>query len=340
MSPVPSRAPAVLSLRALGLGDFLTALPALRAVADRFPEHRRVVAMPGELEPLARLAGVADEVLPIRGRAAVVPLADAWRAGPGRRDVDLDVAVNLHGRGPESHQALLALHPRRLVAFAHPDVGASRHGPAWREDEHEVARWCRLLEESGIPADPDHLDLSPPAIQELSPALAATVRGATVIHPGAASSARRWPAERWADVARDEHDHGHTVVLTGSAGETDLARSVAFAAGLPAHAVVAGRTSVLELAAVVAAAGALVSADTGVAHLATAVGTPSVVLFGPTPPARWGPPPGRPIHRALWAGSGGDPHADRPHPGLLAVTVEGVLAALAEVRAAPAVPAR
>ena len=65
--------------------------------------------------------------------------------------------------------------------------------------------------------------------------------------------------------------------------------------------------------------------DTGVAHLATAFGTPSVVLFGPTPPAEWGPPPERPQHVVLHRGGRGDPHADEPDPGLLAITVEDVL---------------
>jgi uncharacterized protein YjbJ (UPF0337 family) len=67
--------------------------------------------------------------------------------------------------------------------------------------------------------------------------------------------------------------------------------------------------------------------DTGVAHLATAYRTPSVVLFGPTPPGEWGPPPDRPQHRVLWRGGRGDPHADAPDPGLLAIAVEDVLAA-------------
>ncbi|WP_449062773.1 glycosyltransferase family 9 protein, partial [Planomonospora algeriensis] len=59
-------------------------------------------------------------------------------------------------------------------------------------------------------------------------------------------------------------------------------------------------------------------------HLASAFATPSVVLFGPVPPALWGPPPGGP-HTALWAGSRGDPHGERPDPGLLRIEVPQVL---------------
>jgi ADP-heptose:LPS heptosyltransferase len=88
--------------------------------------------------------------------------------------------------------------------------------------------------------------------------------------------------------------------------------------------VLAGRTDIVELAALIAAAGRVVCGDTGVAHLATAVATPSVVLFGPTPPTRWGPPATR-HHVALWAGRDGDPQGREPDPGLLALTVGDVI---------------
>jgi Domain of unknown function (DUF2382) len=61
-----------------------------------------------------------------------------------------------------------------------------------RADEHEVVRWCRLLSEAAIPADPTQLDLPAPSL----PSVLAEARGATVVHPGAADAARRWPAER------------------------------------------------------------------------------------------------------------------------------------------------
>lgn len=301
-------------LRALGLGDLLTAVPALRALAAAFPDHRRVLAAPAALHPLVRLSATVDEAVD------AAPLAALDRSLAGA-----DVAVNLHGRGPQSHRVLLDSAPRRLIAFAHPDVPESAEGPPWSSTEHEVMRWCRLLRESGVPADPTALDLpAPPGPPPPG------VGGATVIHPGAASGARRWPPERWAAVARHETGQGRTVVVTGSAGERTLALEVAEMAGLPASAVLAGRTDVLGLASVIAAAGLVVCGDTGVAHVATALGTPSVVLFGPVRPSQWGPPPDRPRHVALWAGQLGDPHGQEPDPGLLRITVDDVCAALAQ----------
>jgi ADP-heptose:LPS heptosyltransferase len=303
--------PLLLVLRALGLGDFLTALPALRALADAFPDHRRLLAAPLALEPLVRLTGVADAML------------DVARLEPLESPDAPDVAVNLHGRGPQSHRVLLGTRPRRLIAFAHPRASGPGLAPRWRTDEHEVARWCRLLVAHGIPADPGRLELPPPAVA-VSPAAV----GATLIHPGAASEARRWPVDRWAALARAEATAGRQVILTAGPGEIDLARAVARRAGLDAGVVQAG-ADLVQLAALVRAASRVVVGDTGVAHLATALGTPSVVLFGPTSPALWGPPPERRQHRALWAGLSGDPHGARVAPGLLAISVSEVQAALA-----------
>jgi ADP-heptose:LPS heptosyltransferase len=147
---------------------------------------------------------------------------------------------------------------------------------------------------------------------------------------------KRWPSERWAAVARGELAAGRRVVVTGSAEERPLAEAVADGAGLPASAVLAGRTDLAGLAAAVAVAGRVACADTGVAHLASAFRVPSVVVFGPFGPDLWGPPPGRPWHRALWSGRPGDPAAESTDPGLLEIEVEAVAAALRTLPAAPA----
>jgi ADP-heptose:LPS heptosyltransferase len=307
--------PALVALRALGLGDLLTAVPALRGLAAAFPGHRRMLATSPGVAPLLGLVRSATGE-PCFTAVPAQPLGPLPAVAHGA-----DVAVNLHGRGPQSHGVLRAARPRRLIAFAHPDV-PGHAGPPWRAGEHEVERWCRLLGWAGVDCDPGLLRIARPR----RPAPAAA-HGATLLHPGAASVARRWPAGRWAAVARAERERGRTVLLTGSAQEAGLARAIAASAGLGAGAVLAGRTDVLGLAGLVAAAGRLVCGDTGVAHLATALGTPSVVLFGPTSPATWGPRLAGP-HRILWAGRTGDPHATTPDPGLLEIDTGAVLAAL------------
>ena len=304
--------PVAVALRPLGLGDLLTGVPAIRGIRAAVPDHTLVLATTPALAPLAGLIDAVDEVLPA---AELEPLD--W-AGPPPQ-----LAVDLHGKGPLSHVVVADLHPERLLTFDSPGYP----GPTWYADEHEVGRWCRLVSEGlGVPCDPDALDLAVPP----GPPVAA---GVTVVHPGAAYPGRRWPPERFAAVARHLADAGHDVRITGGPAERELAQTVATAAGLPDDAVLAGRTTSLELAGVVAAARLVVCGDTGVAHLASAYRRPSVVLFGPVSPALWGPPPrdgrGGPLHVVLWHGDGtGDPHGTDLDPALARITVDEVLTAL------------
>jgi ADP-heptose:LPS heptosyltransferase len=133
------------------------------------------------------------------------------------------------------------------------------------------------------------------------------------VHPGAASVDRRWPADRFAAVAAGLADRGHAVRVTAGPGEEALARTVVRQTGRPAVTVAAG-LDLPSLADLVGDSALVVCGDTGVAHLATALCTPSVVIFGPAPPSRWGPPP-LPRHRVLW----------RP-PSVLSVPTSEVLA--------------
>jgi ADP-heptose:LPS heptosyltransferase len=306
-----SAAPVALVLRALGLGDLLVAVPALRALRRARPDHRIVLATPAVLGPLAELAGAVDAVRP------TASIEDLRRlpAGPP------DLAVNLHGAGPQSHAALDATGPAARIGFGGPGGWAGpTHAEALAGHPHERELWCGLLEGHGIPADPLDLRLDPVARSE----------PVVVVHPGAAFGAKRWPVDRFAAVAH-ALDGPVPVVITGSAAERDGAGRTAEAAGLPADRLLAGRTTLAELCALVAGARLVVSGDTGIAHLASAFGTPSVVLFGPTGPDRWGPPPGP--HRVLEHPESrrGDPFADDPDPALLDVRVDEVLDAAASL---------
>src|SRR5215218_11145719 len=156
------REPPLLVLRALGLGDLLTAVPALRALARAFPEQQRVLAAPAALAPLVELIGTDPRRAPDGVDRVIDKLVDLPAAVAGRAPTLHDasrlprgaLAVNLHGRGPESHRILLAAAPSHLIAFAHPQIPQDAGGPAWESGEHEVARWCRLLRAHGITADP------------------------------------------------------------------------------------------------------------------------------------------------------------------------------------------
>ena len=99
-------APTLLALRALKLGDLLVAVPALNGLRRAFPEHRIVLATSAWLAPVVGLVAAVDELLPAAGLSRPLEV----EAGT------IDVAVNLHGRGPESGDLIAALRPTRLIA--------------------------------------------------------------------------------------------------------------------------------------------------------------------------------------------------------------------------------
>jgi ADP-heptose:LPS heptosyltransferase len=303
--------PVLLVLRALGLGDLLVAVPALHALRRAYPGHRLFYAGPPWLAAALDLVG-GYELLPQSG------LTDSLSALPG----GVDIAVNLHGRGPESTELLRAAGARKIMAH-----GTGTDGPCWVEEMNERERWTRLLQWYGIGADPLDCALRRPAV-------AAAVPGATVIHVGAAFASRLWPAERFAHVARRLFDGGHQVVFTGSADERPRAVEICTRAGLPVSAVLAGKLDLETFAACIADARLVVSADTGAAHLASAYARPSIVMFGPVRPERWGPPPGPHVVLTRELLRRGDPFAESPDPALLGVTVEDVLTAASELESA------
>lgn len=110
--------------------------------------------------------------------------------------------------------------------------------------------------------------------------------GYVVLHPGASVPARAWPERRCAEAVEALTAAGHRVLVTGGPGERALTAAVAGGAGLD----LGGATTLLEMAALLDGAAAVVVGNTGPAHLAAAVGTPVVSLFAPVvPAARWAP---------------------------------------------------
>ncbi|MET3903906.1 glycosyltransferase family 9 protein [Paenarthrobacter sp. 4246] len=302
--------PVLLVLRALKLGDLLVSVPALRGLHRAFPEHRILYAAPAWVAEAVELVGSIHH-LPTPG------LDDPLTVPRGT----VDIAVNLHGNGPESRLRIEELQANRVIAHESPGID----GPAWITGIPERERWTRLLGWHGIDADPLDYRLNRPAVPSPRP-------GATVIHVGAAYGSRLWPVERFADVAVQLAAAGHQVVLTGGTSERVRAEETAALAKLKGanldDGLLAGRQGLAEFAATIAGARLVVSADTGAAHLASAYGRPSVVLFGPAPAEEWGPPPGPHVVLTAVELRRGDVFSADPDPALLAVSVRDVVDAV------------
>lgn len=308
--------PVALLLRPLGLGDFMTGLPAIRLIRRLLPDHQLVLAAGPQFQPLLPLIGYLDELLPA---AELQPVRGL--------DRPVDIGIDLHGNGIASRRVVAQLRPRRLVGFGNPADGLL--GPPWRLAggvEHEVQRWCRLVQHTlgsgdDSPAGPVAGSVAPPGL--------AVGHDLTVLHPGAAYRSRRWPVDRFIQLGRQLSAAGHRLVVTATGREAAPARLVA----ANSHAELRLDLSLPKLFSLVDQAQLVISGDTGIAHVASNFRTPSITLFGPVSPAVWGPP-ADPRHVVLWHGDGtGDPHGNRVDPALLRISVDEVLAAVARLDA-------
>jgi ADP-heptose:LPS heptosyltransferase len=248
------------------------------------------------------------------------------------RSQNFDVVIQMHGSGPQSN-----IVARQIPARHH--AGYRSVGEAARPDElsmpyptagSEVQRNLALVQSIGVGDSDESLELPIPPESDLRAALLlhdAGIEGPYVcLHPGAKLPSRRWPAERFASVAAGLEAMGNRVVVTGTQAEAHLARQVmqAVRRGID----LTGKTDLACLAAVVKRASLVVCNDTGVSHVAVAVGTPTVVVSSGSDAARWATG-GAARHVTLAVDIECRPcmHATCPigHPCALAVTPQAVL---------------
>lgn len=292
--------------RALFLGDLLCATPAFRALRRRFPEAEiTLIGLPWAAELVGRLPTI-DRLLPFPGYPGIAEVPqDAARTAAfigDARATGFDLVLQMHGDGNISNGFVAALGARASLGYRRgPDARLTTSLP-WEAEEHETTRWNRLVAQLGARVDDGRLDL-PVSLAEQAHAEALLVAPETLVqgmpgpliglHPGAKDAARRWPTDRFAALGvRLAARHGARIVLTGGAGDRDLTAAVRAAMRHPALDL-AGRTDLGTFAAVVGRCDLIVTNDTGASHVATAVGTRSVVLFGPSRPRQWAPLDGR-----------------------------------------------
>lgn len=327
--------PTLLVLRHHGLGDLLTVQPALRGLRRRFPLHRLVVTCPSWLVPLALHFNSADQVLSEIAQSdqscCTVPdptkhqdIDNVLLDNVLRTVKDVDTLVSLRTPGPELIQIVRAFTPRLVVSYKYAGLDTSCDGLALDFSDHILTRWRRLLSTMDVDVQDSDLYAELPTQKHSV--------GFTVVHVGAGSPSRLWPIDRWANVIKHLFSAGHRIALTGSGNEAPLVRQVCEAADLSCDTEWSTRTDIMQLAHLVAGARLVLSTDTGVSHLATTFRRPAITLFGPVPPAWWGPPPGNPQHKTLWTGRIGDNYGERPDPGLLEISVESVIDAIEELR--------
>ncbi len=287
-------------LRALQLGDMLCAVPALRALRRSLPDAEIIlVALAWARELAERFSAYVDDFFELPGypglpeRQPDVAALPSFFADAHAREFDL--VVQLHGSGEITNPLAVLLGGRRTAGYYRrggfcPDPELFLPYP---EEGPEPRRLLQLIEFLGLPHAGEELEFplherDRNALAALPEARRLRPRGYVCVHPGARADSRRWKPESFGSVADELTRRGLQIVLTGLDGERALTERVAHAMSTRAIDL-AGRTDLGALAALLADARLLIANDTGVSHLAAALGVPSVVVFTSSDCARWAP---------------------------------------------------
>jgi ADP-heptose:LPS heptosyltransferase len=308
------RTVAVVRLR-VGLGDLLCTVPALRALRAARPDLHVTLVTWAEVAPVVeRMSAYVDRLLAFPGYPGIperTPDAGGWQpflreAGP------FDLALQAYGDNPAANEVCARLDATAVGGFW-PTAAASeppRGHLRYPHEIHEIDRHLRLMAHLGLSVGDEPavraLEFGVRPEDEAEDADLRTRHGLAagsyvVVHPGATSPSRRWPAERFAAVADDIAARGLRVVVTGVTAEREVTADVVRRArSRPLD--LTGVTSLGGLALLLRSAAVVVANDTGTAHLAAAVRTPSVTVYLSGDPAlvvpRW-PAPRGPRARGL-----------------------------------------
>jgi ADP-heptose:LPS heptosyltransferase len=274
-------------LRANALGDFVFAIPALRALRVQFPAARlTLLGRAWHADLLDGRDDLVDEVVVLPDvpgltapDGAVLDASwDAWVEQQRARRYDL--GVQLHGGGRYSNPVVAALRAGLSIGLHTPDAVALDRSVPYVDYQNEVVRLLEVVGLVGATGQP-YPGLRPRLLDRTAAAAhlpEVAGRRYAVLHPGATDPRRRWSAHRFAAVADVLADEGLLPVVTGTAEEASLTRTVM----TQARAEVVDATGRLPLAGLVgllADAEVVVSNDTGPLHLADALGCPTVGIF-------------------------------------------------------------
>jgi ADP-heptose:LPS heptosyltransferase len=232
---------------------------------------------------------------------AVFEFRPALTLLPAPNAIDLRSALLLaHRFRREAYDSVIVLDRSRWLRLAArlsraPVTGRARSmSPELR---HESEVYLDAVRELGVPTPRSASAIvpSPDSERVASELLAGVTSSFAVLHPGGAQNPgvnmldKRWPSHQFIELTTTLERDGVAVLLSGGPGDVELATQVANRAGIPASRILAGRADIGALAAVLRRATVYVGPDTGVSHIAAAVGVPTIAIFGPTNPRRYRP---------------------------------------------------
>jgi len=271
-------------LRGGGLGDLIFAIPAMAALKAAYPAASiTLLGTPIHKALLEAVKSPVDDVV-------VLPFAEGVR--PGEEDEagldvfftdmrarNFDLAVQLHGGGRYSNPFLLRLGARHTVGTRTADAASLERTMPYLYYQHEP---LRALEVAGFAgAFPVNLEATLAPADTAAPGAAdgAGAQPLVVVHPGATDPRRRWPAEKFAELASACAADGSHVAIIGDGSEQELAERVAALAASADVRSLAGALDMGGLVRLLARADVVVANDSGPRHLAQALGVPTVGIF-------------------------------------------------------------
>mgnify|MGYP000722281558 CR=1 FL=1 len=293
-------------LRASRIGDFLCAIPALRALRAALPDARITLITVPLLRGLAERLPYVDEVAPFPGFPGIaIQLFEAQNALHFLQRMQakkFDLALQLQGSGVYSNPFLLLLGARYNAGFVRTGDAAVRLDAALPlpQQGHEIHRALALPVFLGALPAGDHTEFPLTHVDHLraEALLQKMPRPLLGLHPTAHDPLRRWPLDRFEQAARTLHArYGGTIVILGGAGEYDYNRVLAERLGGICRDLT-GLTALGTLGAVMTRLALLITSDSGPAHIAYALGAPTVTVFRAGGSYRYGPPQAGPF-RAL-----------------------------------------
>jgi lipopolysaccharide heptosyltransferase I len=290
-----------LLVRLGAFGDIVHAIPVAAALSRAFPSARIDWIVSAKHRELLDLVPIIDRRLVIKDRGDAGGGTSLIAAIRELRRSHYDVAFDLQGLLKSAVLARLS-GAQRVVGFSsnylrerlarpfYTDVydpgGGGMYDP--RERSHVVQMNLGLLTAIGVAVGPPEFP-----IERVDTAIARAMRERAgnryaLVNPGAAWPNKRWPAARYGAVARAIEDrHGLKTIVSWGPGEEGLAQEVVRESS--GAALLSPRTSIGDLLALIRGATLMISGDTGPTHVAAALGTPIVGIYGPTRPSRNGP---------------------------------------------------
>lgn len=267
----------ILVIRGGAIGDFILTLPAIAAIRRQFPEaHLEVLGYPHIIQ-LALAGGLVDRVQSIEARALAGFFARRGSLEPDLADYfsEFDIIVSYLYDPDDIFRTNIA-----RCSTAQFIVGPYR--PNEREKVHATKVYLQPLERLAIfDADPLprlSLNSAPSSVSQIA------------LHPGSGSEKKNWPEEKWADLLQHlVSSPDFNLLLIG--GEAEGERLQRLAAALPPMRTrVAQSLPLAELARLLQGCTGFVGHDSGISHLAAAVGLPGVILWGNSAEEIWRPP--------------------------------------------------